>query len=37
MCFEPQAFPDSPKRRHFTDCVLRPKVEYRNVSEFCSG
>ena len=37
MCFEPQAFPDLPKRRHFTDCVLRPKDEYRNVSEFRSG
>ncbi len=24
LCLEPQAFPDSPNRRHFTDCVLRP-------------
>jgi aldose 1-epimerase len=34
LCFEPQAFPDSPNRRHFTDCVLRPGSEYRHVSEF---
>jgi aldose 1-epimerase len=34
LCLEPQAFPDSPNRRHFTDCVLRPDEEYRHVSEF---
>jgi len=34
LCLEPQAFPDSPNRRHFTDCVLRPDAEYRHVSEF---
>jgi aldose 1-epimerase len=34
LCLEPQAFPDSPNRRHFTDCVLRPDDEYRHVSEF---
>jgi aldose 1-epimerase len=34
LCFEPQAFPDSPNRRHFTDCVLRPGSEYRHLSEF---
>jgi aldose 1-epimerase len=34
LCLEPQAFPDSPNRRHFTDCVLRPDHEYRHVSEF---
>jgi aldose 1-epimerase len=34
LCFEPQAFPDSPNRRHFTDCVLRPGGQYRHVSEF---
>ena len=34
LCFEPQAFPDSPNRRHFTDCVLRPGGEYRHLSEF---
>ena len=27
-------FPNSPNRRHFTDCVLRPDEEYRHVSEF---
>jgi aldose 1-epimerase len=34
LCLEPQAFPDSPNRRHFTDTVLRPDREYRHVSEF---
>ena len=34
LCLEPQAFPDSPNRRHFTDVVLRPDREYRHVSEF---
>lgn len=34
ICLEPQAFPDSPNRRHFTDCVLRPGGEYHHVSEF---
>ncbi|HZZ62843.1 MAG TPA: aldose epimerase family protein [Roseiarcus sp.] len=34
LCLEPQAFPDSPNRRHFTDCVLRPGAQYRQVSEF---
>jgi aldose 1-epimerase len=34
LCLEAQAFPDSPNRRHFTDCVLRPDAEYRHVSEF---
>jgi aldose 1-epimerase len=34
MCLETQAFPDSPNRRHFTDCVLRPGSRYRHVSEF---
>lgn len=37
LCLEPQAFPDSPNRRHFTDCVLRPGGEYRHVSEFRFG
>jgi aldose 1-epimerase len=37
LCLEPQAFPDSPNRRHFTDCVLRPESEYRHVSEFRFG
>ena len=34
LALEPQAFPDSPNRRHFTDCVLRPDDEYLHVSEF---
>ena len=34
LCLEPQAFPDSPNRRHFTDTTLRPGGEYRHVSEF---
>ena len=34
LCLEPQAFPDSPNWRHFTDRVLRPGAEYRHVSEF---
>jgi aldose 1-epimerase len=34
LCLEPQAFPDSPNRRHFSPCVLRPEREYRHVSEF---
>ena len=37
LCLETQAFPDSPNRRHFTDCVLRPDAEYRHVSEFRFG
>jgi aldose 1-epimerase len=37
LCLEPQAFPDSPNRRHFTDRVLRPGAEYRHVSEFRFG
>jgi aldose 1-epimerase len=34
FALEPQAFPDSPNRRHFTDCVLRPDDEYQHISEF---
>jgi aldose 1-epimerase len=34
LCLEPQAFPDSPNRRHFTPCVLREENEYRLVCEF---
>jgi aldose 1-epimerase len=37
LCLEPQAYPDSPNRRHFTDTVLRPDQEYRHVSEFRFG
>ena len=34
LCMEPQVFPDSPNRRHFSPCELRPDEEYRHVSEF---
>ena len=34
LCLEAQAFPDSPNRRHFTDCVLCPDDEYQHVTEF---
>jgi len=37
LCLEPQAFPDSPNRRHFSDCVLTPDSEYQHVSEFRFG
>jgi aldose 1-epimerase len=37
LCLEPQAFPDSPNRRHFTDRVLRPGAEYLHISEFRFG
>jgi aldose 1-epimerase len=34
LALEAQAFPDSPNRRHFTDCVLTPDDEYQHVTEF---
>src|SRR5579883_325360 len=34
LCLEPQVYPDSPNRRHFPDCVLRPDEEYRHISAF---
>ena len=34
VCLEPQGFPDSINRRHFTDTVLRPDREYSHISEF---
>ena len=34
LCLEPQGFPDSINRRHFTDTVLRPDAEYNHISEF---
>ena len=34
LALEPQVFPDSPNRRHFSDCVLRPDEEYKHISEF---
>jgi aldose 1-epimerase len=37
LCLEAQAFPDSPNRRHFSDCVLWPDDEYHHVTEFRFG
>ncbi len=37
LCLEPQAFPDSPNRRHFTDTVIRPGDTYVAVSEYRFG
>ncbi len=37
FCLEPQAYPNSPNRRHFTNTVLRPGETYRHVSEFRFG
>lgn len=34
LCLEPQRFPDSPNRRHFSPSALRPGGEYRHISEF---
>jgi len=34
LCLEPQRFPDSPNRRHFSPCRLDPGGAYRHVSEF---
>ena len=34
LCLEPQRFPDSPNRRHFSPCRLAPGETYRHVSEF---
>lgn len=34
LCMEPQVFPDSPNRRHFSPCILRPDEEYRHLSEY---
>jgi aldose 1-epimerase len=36
-CFEPQRFPDSPNRRHFSPSRLAPGETYRHVSEFRFG
>jgi aldose 1-epimerase len=33
LCLEPQRFPDSPNRRHFSPCRLDPGETYRHVSE----
>jgi len=34
VCLEPQRYPDSPNRRHFSLSTLRPGEQYRHVSEF---
>jgi len=34
LCLEPQSFPDSPNRRHFSPCRLDPDDAYRHVSEY---
>jgi aldose 1-epimerase len=36
-CLEPQRFPDSPNRRHFSPCRLAPGETYKHVSEFRFG
>lgn len=34
LCLEPQRFPDSPNRAHFSPVVLRPGETYRQVTRF---
>jgi aldose 1-epimerase len=34
FCLEPQCFPDSPNRPHFTDVTLRPGEVYRQRTEY---
>jgi aldose 1-epimerase len=34
ICVEPQRYPDSPNRSHFSDAVLRPGEIYRQVTEY---
>jgi aldose 1-epimerase len=34
LCLEPQRFPDSPNRRHFSPSRLDPGETYRHVSEY---
>lgn len=34
LCLEAQVYPDSPNRRHFPPCVLRPDEQYRQVTEY---
>jgi len=34
LCLEAQRFPDSPNRRYFPSCVLRPGELYRHVTEY---
>jgi aldose 1-epimerase len=37
FCLEPQRFPDSPNRPHFTDVTLRPGEVYRQLTEYRFG
>lgn len=37
LCLEPQRFPDSPNRRHFTGAVLRPGETYSQTTEYRFG
>jgi aldose 1-epimerase len=37
LCLEPQRFPDSPNRRHFTAAVLGPGETYHQVTEYRFG
>ncbi|MBV9221937.1 MAG: galactose mutarotase [Methylobacteriaceae bacterium] len=37
LCLEAQVYPDSPNRRHFSPCVLRPDEIYRQVTEYRFG
>jgi aldose 1-epimerase len=37
LCFEPQRFPDSPNRRHFSAATLRKEGEYRQLTEYRFG
>ena len=34
ICLEPQLYPDSPNRSHFTNAVLRPGETYHQVTEY---
>lgn len=34
ICLEPQRYPDSPNRSHFSDAVLWPGETYRQVTEY---
>lgn len=34
ICLEPQRYPDSPNRSHFSNAVLRPGETYRQVTEY---
>ena len=33
LCLEPQRFPDSPNKAHFSPCILEPGSVSRQVSE----